>query len=1492
MTNRLFPDWQSFAYKYRGCEQSAFEDLARTLFRKELGIQVGLFQRMNQKGNETKVVEINGKVIGFQAKYFKNDIDENNIISSMKGAKEDNPEQTHYYIYCNLSFGEPNHRKGAKKTEPKPEKTLKEEKIENAAAEFGLTLVWKMNQAILDEANEEYWIYDVFFNVNGQLENLITEECGHTETALASIGFSCSFQNRVIHVDRNQIIKRIEDLPLSSMYVIHGEGGCGKTAILHEFQVKHHNDYPVCYRKASVLNVQSLAQVFHHGIPYTMEEFKNAYKDCERKYFIIDSAEHLEEMADETIIPSLIQLLLNEGWCVIFTVRNVFLSDLLNYLSFSLNQKNVPTETVKLLTEEELAIISHTYGIQLPIDNNLRDRLRNLFFLNLYTQFYDEIDSKYNDASFLQLIWEKKIKGKNKRRGFIRENEFESFIEEKLKTGKIFLSPNKYTSEEFYSLIDDEVIALDPINGLFITHDIFEEWGLYRLVEQAWQKKDSVTGFLASLGETRFVRRTFRIWLKDKVREDNESIKPLVQDAFTGRMSGLWKDEVLCAVLTSDKAKMLLSDVEGKILDNSDGFRDKVIWTLRVGSQYVRDVVKLKDFYWPHYVPIGSGWIYIIDLLYQNKERLDLTPWLPVLQDWTKSNYRSETTRKAGMMVLEYYQGSTYHDFRYHDSVKNQVCDIINNSVWMIKDELTAKLKKCMADKKQSDDLPFFVLRENASALNIQMALPEVVADLCLFYWKDKEDENDRYYHSHNQGRFFGIDEDRIAARYFPPGARQTPTFTLLVSNEKTAVDFILKLINECVETYAQSDCQEPLVKVDIKDEDGVKNWQWHNGTLWGMYRGMGAQVSYTLQSVHMALEEYLLNLSKEEQYDQCKHIMRRLLFESHSSSLSAVVASLVLAYPNKYWREALILFRTVVFFATDNQRAMSENEMESFYGIGYTLNPNVTKERLETCKQEFRKTSLETICLNYQFFGNQKELSEEEGNSLIQAIYDILDEHRKLLDKDENQEFLEIQLSRMDRRRLKIKEQKEVEGGIQIQFDTELGEEARKMSEEATDDQLELYKYLGLLNWAMAKMKGETPPNLTYEDDAQRALRDAKDLQSELNNGRTPFPTDAYTTTWVAPCLIKFYSEQLTKEELEWCKDIIEKKLIGFQGLKDIMDGTTACIHVVPRLVELFPNEKDKYFAILLSCLLAPNYGNNLSSRDCVITAIRTFELWEKEPEAMHSLVDNFIKCVKADGRLDDIIILNVICGIIPDSPDDIMASHTVCYLRQIPSMLKDDNETVQEMFSVIENLACMLLRINNKDILDCIEYTKPIVKERYLGDSFLIHIIYEADSKNKPDRFWLIWNSYRDLIPDLVRWGNDQQLRTYLLNIQWKDGIKEWRCLRREDVGFFEFIANNTGGCAVALECMAKALNSIAHNYQTEGMEWIAKAVAYHPEMNLAGTNAIFYLEQVMMEYIFANKMQIRKYQKLHEQVRAILNFLVNKSSVTGFVLRDMLN
>lgn len=1491
MNNCIFPDWKSFEYKYRGREQNAFEDLARALFRKEMGVRYGLFQRINHKGNETDVVEKDDKVCGFQAKFFNNRIDADNIISSMRDAKESHPKQTHYYIYCNISFGNPKPRKDSKDTYSIPSQTKAEEKIESAARELGLTIVWKMGKTILDEVNDANWIYDVFFNVDGKLEALIEDERQHADIAFNSINYDCLFNNRSIHIDRTDILSQVEKANPSTLYVIHGDGGCGKTAILHELFDKKGGVYPICYRKASSLNVKNLASVFHLGDLYAFPDFKEAYKDCERKYFIIDSAEHLDEIEDGTILPSLVRGLMEAHWCIVFTVRNVFLSDLLNLLKYEFHQVQISKIDVGILPENQLRSIARINGIQLPTDRVLFDRIRNLFYFDLYTQYYGEIDHQYSDRDFLKLVWDKKIRGKNNRIGYLRESLFESFIEDRIKLNTFFLPAAKYIDEEFDTLISEEIIADDPSQGLFITHDIFEEWGLYRIIDKKWDNKDSIQGFLTALGDTRAMRRAFRLWLKDKVIINPDSILTLTQASFSSDIQGIWKEEMLCAILLSDKAQLFLSPYEHQILNNTGGFAEKVIWSLRVGCLYVTDVISYKDYYLPRYAPIGSGWEYIIDLLFKHQDETKLSIWLLALNDWSKVNPRGETTRKVGLMVIAYFKSKAYQKEYYWDRNSKTVHEILNNTVWEIKEELSELLYSRKGHDERRNGLIEFVLKETIGAMNIHLALPQTVANLCIYCWRERPDEEDRYrYRSRSMETGYGLDIYVDMLKYFPSGANQTPTTTLLAANETIAIDFIIRLMNECVESYSESG-YDILEKVEITDGEDRKNWQWHSFGLWCMYRGTGSPVApYCLQSVHMALEQYLLKKSKSGEFGRCEVVMQRLLFECHSSSVSAVVGSVVLAYPNEYWRIALILFRTIEFIQIDSHRALRENEAKTLYQISGDLNPNVLKERLETCKQEFRKTHLENICLNYQLIGT-KSLSKEDNEKLIQTLYGILDNHRKLLKKTKGDEkkLLEIQVSRMDRRRLKIRSTERVKGGLAIQFETKLTKGSMKMSEESDLLNQERCRYLELLNWAMYKFKGESPVGNKYMDNPTQVLQDAKAMQSELDSGRRGFITDAYTLEWVCASLVKFHSEQLSNDDLLWCKNIIDEKLSELVVPINTLDGTTACIHVIPQLIILFPEDKDKYEELLYNCLLIPAYGGT-GACDYVVHAIQSSDLWEKDALLINRILNRYTK----DNTLTELHShhLKVIFGLVPYKPNKEVEYIAVKYLHAIPELLKSNENEVHGMFDIVNNLVKMFMYTESNEILQCLPCTFPIINESHLGYCYLTQFILEEDHCKKPERFWQIWNTFRKPIIESGCYHDSQELRSYTLNIEWNDGVKEWHSLRKEDIPFFMYLAEHSTGNAVVFEGLVKVLTTIASGYKTEGMAWISTAINQSPNMNLNDTLALTYLELVMMPYVYTNKMQIRKNPELLTRVRTILNFMVSKSSVTGYMLRDIVN
>ena len=52
---------------------------------------------------------------------------------------------------------------------------------------------------------------------------------------------------------------------------------------------------------------------------------------------------------------------------------------------------------------------------------------------------------------------------------------------------------------------------------------------------------------------------------------------------------------------------------------------------------------------------------------------------------------------------------------------------------------------------------------------------------------------------------------------------------------------------------------------------------------------------------------------------------------------------------------------------------------------------------------------------------------------------------------------------------------------------------------------------------------------------------------------------------------------------------------------------------------------------------------------------------------------------------------------------------------------------------------------------------------------------------------------------------------------------------------------------------------------------------------------TNTIYYIENIVKKYIYKDREKIRKMKKLKQEVLIILDFLVEKGSVVGYMLRE---
>ena len=54
---------------------------------------------------------------------------------------------------------------------------------------------------------------------------------------------------------------------------------------------------------------------------------------------------------------------------------------------------------------------------------------------------------------------------------------------------------------------------------------------------------------------------------------------------------------------------------------------------------------------------------------------------------------------------------------------------------------------------------------------------------------------------------------------------------------------------------------------------------------------------------------------------------------------------------------------------------------------------------------------------------------------------------------------------------------------------------------------------------------------------------------------------------------------------------------------------------------------------------------------------------------------------------------------------------------------------------------------------------------------------------------------------------------------------------------------------------------------------------------------TNTLYYLENLSRKYIYENRDTIRKTKRAKEEVLIILEFLIEKGSVVGYMLRETL-
>lgn len=1239
-------NWGNFRAKFNGREQKAFEWLCSLLFYKEHGRPTGALRYFNQPGIEAEPITVGTEIIGWQAKFIGSDLSKYKaeLIEAIDTTKAQHPTLTQLHFYANVDFG--------RSKKPSVKDPSYKAEIEAHAKRKGIAITWKtasfFETPFVCETNAN--IAGHFFTLGVNVIDFVREIARHTDAMLASIHSAIVVEGRSIKIDRRSVLSHLKDtLSRSSLVIVSGEAGVGKTAVVKDLYDEVKGVAPFFVFKATEFNVSHINQLFKDYGAFTLSDFILEHEDFAEKYVVVDSAEKLSDLERPEMFQEFMSTLRSNGWRVLFTTRLSYLEDL-KYAFIELYRTPFEPLNILGLTQKELVDLSAAYGFSLPENERLRALLQNPFYLNEYLRIDPKGSGTASYAEFREAIWNRQIARSSYQKDNIHRKREERFLEiarRRATSGRFFVTIEEH-DEALRQLTSNEIIKFDSnAGGYFITHDIYEEWALERTIERSFRGLSDYGQFYQMIGDALAIRRAFRGWLSEKLAANDGDAARLIEATVSDNViTQHWKDEAIVAALLSDYSGAFIQFFENKLLEPPSEIVEEgasstsigmvssrhaagrsslhgVLFLLRIACKEVDqdmlralETVQKERFGLSAFVtkPKGSGWSSVIRFLNQHKEQIGLQNMpivLPVLDDWNRYNKQGETTKAATQITL-YYLAELTKDGEFPYSSKNEVGEqlirVILNGSGEVKEELGAIFKEVVAQKDVTHRGRYYELVTTALSSMDKSAivatnLPKEVIALAGIFWPYTPPERTPWGLDYRSDIEEYFDLATNHHDYYPASAFQSPALHLLRAAPLEAVNFILWFTNRSIEYFAKTE----FAKNEVEEIKVVLNAseppskQYICNRIWNIYRG--TQTAPTLlESVHMALEHWLLGVAKNVSPDVLSRWCLYLIRNSRSASITAIVVSVVLAQPSKLFDVAKSLFRTKEFFFFDLARMQLDRSAKNLYAISHDPMGLFTKERLSTCDDKHRLGSLEHLALHYQLFRSETE-DEALAKERQETIWAILDEHYARL-PDEAQESepdktWRLCLARMDRRKMSILTETK-EDKVLLTFNPELDPELRRYSEDTLAKTNEGMQYLPLVLWTRYRWEensSEYSKYAQYDSDHKRVVTDTKAICEGLKTDDTEDKrcTLFYRSVPATACavLLRDCGDKLDAEEQRFCKNILlEYSSISYRGSYpyQVGDGVDVAIKALPLLLKPFPECREEVKRTLLLTLFDRN--------------------------------------------------------------------------------------------------------------------------------------------------------------------------------------------------------------------------------------------------------------------------------------------------------------
>lgn len=1139
-------NWNTFKAKFGEASEAEFQLLCTLVFCRMYNRPFGIEAYRNHPGLESTTIEVNGKNVGFQAKFFldKFSSHKSKILQAVLQAKKYHPELDELVFFLPMDLDFNSQGKGGKLS------TKAQHEVENAAK--GLTIKWfghSQFQTTLSDKAYEYWTCH-FFHLSPDILKLVesVEHC--KERRFRNARNSIDVNGFHVALDRSGSSKTILESQ-DRVIVVTGEGGVGKTSLLKSVDddLSGSGFYCVGLRELSdIFAEQNLASSWHIGLT----DFLDLHSDCNERFLVVDEAEKTELLVppgDTGRIVPILEEFHNAGWKIVFSSRSSHAEMWVNFCKDSLHAQPAIVEIPSLLPEE-LNRIANSNGFSVPSDFLLRDLLRIPFYLKEFLSL-SEGERAGNFRDFKRHLWNCRIQGSDS--ADMTANVFVAMIDRRLQTGDYWVDVRPEESEAVKRLMQRNILVRDmDTERYYLAHDIYEEWALEKIITRAFSDVGDSPDLWSRLHDKPAMHRAYRSWLTDRLHLDGPSVQNLMDESLSEKPTS-WQKETLLAILASPLAESFLERHKEHLLENDGQELKEIVSLIRLSYREPIPLIKntlLSDMgYDPKSAefsfltrPCGRAWETLIHFLSENREdvlKVKQGENLNLFHDWCSAHPQGLTTAEAARLALEIAIANIGTDWKTHlYERKNEklLFHCLSFGAAEIKEELLEFIGAYLDDHQDSyrgfpKNYCETIVNDSLSHVHFIAALPDLTRRILSTMFRPTPQLPTLGMVSPEEK--MGLSRQGLFVRG-PLSAYQTPWYYLLKNDLVKSLPFMIDWINDLASAWAKSD--STTMTTTFVSENGKRYEQSISEALWCANRGCGSPVLPNLfVCAHMALEKCLLEFDAdchdEEEEKLLVKICLYIFQKAKTASLSGVLNTLVLKNPDRYFEVGSLLassFEAIVF---DYVRAhRREADCKFLYPVLRRDEWVYWKEREKTLNESFRFNSLGKVIRWYQ------SCPSPEGERRRKRMEKLLDGFSQTKD----QIHLEM-VCRMDLRRFRL-ECKQNDNGESIlvaypQLPPEMVEDRRKSQE--TLDSINLG--LGLKHWAEHKIKGDTIPThlSAYETDKQKLLNGCKTVLSASYEGEVAILLQNAKPV-ISAALLSCFREGLDDEMLAKCQQMV----------------------------------------------------------------------------------------------------------------------------------------------------------------------------------------------------------------------------------------------------------------------------------------------------------------------------------------------------------------